>query len=412
MSTMLEVRRAVRVPAAITILLLSGCADSTSQPSLARAAESQLRADVAPLGKATASVRWSAILRDFISAKAGAAKPSAVYAFRAFAYLSVAQYRAVVAAAAAPGGVPHVSPQGAVDAASSAVLSALFPADVAFFESQLRLQEDEVAESERVESAFAAGEAVGRAVAAEIVESARTDHFDAVWTGTVPTGPGYWRSDFDPPRPPQLPLLGQMRPFLMQSGNEFRPGPPPAFGSAEFLAALGEVRQFSDNRTPEQLRIAQFWALTTGSLTSGFWNEEATKRIERYHLNERRAARALALVHMAAMDAQIACYDAKYTYWLIRPYQADPAITTPIGRPNHPSYPSSHACSSGAAANVLASLFPEDAAQLAQMADEAGESRLYAGIHYRFDKDAGLQIGRQVAALALRFRIEDAEEDK
>src|SRR5689334_14197940 len=129
MSTMLEVRRAVRVPAAITILLLSGCADSISQPSLARAAESQLRADVAPLGKATASVRWSAILRDFISAKEGAAKPSAVYAFRAFAYLSVAQYRAVVAAAAAPGGVPHVSPQGAVDAASSAVLSALFPAD-------------------------------------------------------------------------------------------------------------------------------------------------------------------------------------------------------------------------------------------------------------------------------------------
>src|SRR5439155_13179139 len=106
------------------------------------------------------------------------------------------------------------------------------------------------------------------------------------------------------------------------------------------------------------------------------------------------------------------CYDAKYTYWLIRPYRVDPAITTPIGRTNHPSYPSSHACSSAAAASVLASLFPADAAQLTQMADEAGESRLYAGIHYRFDKDAGLHIGRQAAALALRRYIEDPEDDE
>ena len=104
---------------------------------------------------------------------------------------------------------------------------------------------------------------------------------------------------------------------------------------------------------------------------------------------------------MATVDATIACYDAKYTYWFIRPYRADPAITTPIGRPNHPSYPSSHACGSSAAATVLAALFPAEASQLVAMAEEAGESRLYAGIHYRFDKDAGLRIGRQVAALAL-----------
>ena len=195
----------------------------------------------------------------------------------------------------------------------------------------------------------------------------------------------------------------------MNSGDQFRPGPPPAFGSPEFLAALAEVRQFSDNRTADQLRIAQFWAMTTGSLVSGFWNQETTNRIERYHLNERRAARTLALVHMAAMDATIACYDAKYTYWLIRPYKADPNITVPITKPNHPSYPSAHACSSGAVAYVLAGIFPADAAQLRAMADEAGESRLYAGIHYRFDKDEGLRIGRQVAALALSGKDEDDE---
>jgi hypothetical protein len=226
----------------------------------------------------------------------------------------------------------------------------------------------------------------------------------------VPTDPGSWSSDFVPARLPQLPLLGEMRPFLMESGNQFRPPPPPAFLSPAFLAALEEVRRLSDNRTPDQLLIAKRWALTTGSLVSGFWNEEASKLIARYHLNERRAARALALTDMAAMDATIACYDAKYTYWLIRPYRVDPAITTPVGRPNHPSYPSSHACSSGATAYVLGALFPADADRLAAMADEAGESRLYAGIHYRFDKDAALGIARQVATLALARDVDGAEE--
>jgi PAP2 superfamily len=401
MSALSALPRTVAVPAAAAIFVLSGCTDRISDPRPGLAAESARRVDAVALGEATASVRWSTITRDFISAKPAAAKPNPVAAFRAYAYLSLAQYRAVIAAEGVRGVPPHPSPQGAVAAASSAVLSALFPADAAFFASQLQLHESESAESEKAQSAFSAGEVIGQAVAEEVLELARSDRFDAVWTGTVPTGPGYWSSDFDPPRPPQLPLLGQMRPFFMESGDQFRPGPPPAFGSAEFLAALEEVRQFSDNRTADQLRIAQFWAMTTGSLVSGFWNEQTTKRIARYHLNERRAARALALVHMAAIDAGIACYDAKYTYWLIRPYKADPNITVPITKPNHPSYPSSHACSSGVMANVLAALFPADAAELIAMADEAGESRLYAGIHYRFDKDAGLRIGRQVAALAL-----------
>ena len=409
MSALTALPRVAAVPAAAAIFVLSGCTDRISNPRPGLAAESERRADAVPIGEATASVRWSTITRDFISAKEGAAKPNPVAAFRAYAYLSLAQYRAVVAAADAPGGVRHVSPQGAVAAASSVVLSALFPADAAFFASQLQLQETEIAESEKAQSEFSAGEVIGQAVAAKVLELARSDRFDAVWTGTVPTGPGYWSSDFDPPRPPQLPVLGQMRPFFMHSGDQFRPAPPPAFGSAEFLAALAEVRQFSDNRTADQLRIAQFWAMTTGSLVSGFWNEQTTTRIARYHLNERRAARALALVHMAAMDAIVACYDAKYTYWLIRPYKADPNITVPITKPNHPSYPSSHACSSGAAANILAALFPADAAELIAMADEAGESRLYAGIHYRFDKDAGLRIGRQVAALALSDKRDDDE---
>jgi membrane-associated phospholipid phosphatase len=411
MSGMLEMSRASAVVVAAVIVVSSACTGRINDPPPARGTGPTLRLDAPAPGDSTASVRWSAITRDFISSKPAATKPNPVAALRAFAYLALAQYRAVIAADAPHGRQSHASAQGAAAAASAVVLGSLFPADAAFFESQLSAQEAKVTTSHNVPNAFAAGEVIGRGVGAEVADLARTDRFDAVWTGTAPAGHGYWSSDLDPPRPPQLPLLGQMRPFFMESGDQFRPPPPPAFGSPAFVEALEEVRQISDHRTPDQIRIAEYWALTTGSLGAGFWNEEATRRIARYHLDERRAARALALMHMAAMDASIACYDAKYTYWLIRPYRADPAITTPIPRPNHPSYPSSHACYSGASAYVLGALFPSEATELAALADEAGESRLYAGIHYRFDKDAGLHIARQVAALALQHAPRHAERD-
>jgi len=406
------VQRGIAIAVVLSLAMGSGCTDRITNPTPAAAVPMSFRADDSRGPQNTASARWSAITRDFIAAKPDAQKPSQNAAFRVFAYLSLAQYRAAVAAHHSSGVPPHASPRGAVAAASAAVLGALFPADAAFFQSQLRAQEGEVAGSKHAEDAFAAGEALGLVVGARIVELARTDGFDAVWTGTVPTGPGFWSSDFDPPRPPVLPLLGQMRPFFLKSGDQFRPGPPPAFGSPEYIAALAEIRNLSDHRTAEQLASAQFWALTTGSLVAGFWNEEATKLIERHHLDERRAARVLALSHMATMDALIACHDAKYTYWLIRPYRADPAIITPIPRPQHPSYPSNHACVSGTSAYVLGALFPAEAARLAAMADEAGESRLYAGIHYRFDKNAGLGIARRVAALALSRDVDGAPHER
>ena len=406
MSGMPQWPRALALSAAATLAFSTGCADQFTGPSPIQTTPRLSRTDATLVGDATASVRWSAIARAYFAAKPAAEKPNQQAAFRAFAYLSLAQYRAAVAAHNSRGRPPHASPSGAASAASAVVLGALFPQDTGFFESQLRAQESDIAESRGTTGAFAAGEAVGRSIGMHLVELARTDGFDAVWTGAVPTGPGFWSSDFDPPRPPLLPLLGQMRPFFLASGDQFRPGPPPAFGSPAYVGALAEIRQFSDHRTPDQLRIAQFWAMPT---VAAFWNEQATTLIARDRLDERRAAHVLALMHTATMDANIACHDAKYTYWLIRPYRADPAIITPIARPQHPSYPSDHACVSGASAYLLGGLFPADADRLAALADEAGESRLYAGIHYRFDKDAGLHIGRQVAALALQRGTQNAE---
>jgi hypothetical protein len=386
----------------LSLVLALACTDATSGPApavlgarLDRAAPS---AGAVSSHDVLASVAWNEMARHYIAGLT--VKPNQQATLRAFAYLALAQYDAVVAAEDAKERSVHPSPQVAVARASAVILSYVFPDGAARFEAAVRAQEAVAPWSNAAHADVAAGEAVGRAIGAAVVARATADRFDAVWTGSVPTGPGLWTGTA-----PLLPLLGQMQPFFLASGGEFRPPPPPAFGSPLFVAALAEVRRLSDTRTPEQLAIATYWAGTTGSLVAGFWNAQASDLATRYRFDERRAAHALALGNMAAMDANIACHDAKYTYWLIRPWQADPAITTPIGRPNHPSYPSNHACVSGAMAYTLGALFPAERERLAAMADEAGESRLYAGIHYRFDKDAGLQIARQVSDLALALDV-------
>jgi len=113
------------------------------------------------------------------------------------------------------------------------------------------------------------------------------------------------------------------------------------------------------------------------------------------------AARVLAALNIAFLDAAIACWDAKYTYWFIRPSQLDPELKPVFPPPNHPSYPAAHGCLSTAAATVLAALFPRDRDRLLALGKEAAEARIWAGIHYRFDIDAGQEIGRKVAARTL-----------
>jgi membrane-associated phospholipid phosphatase len=254
----------------------------------------------------------------------------------------------------------------------------------------LRGKEIELAAIER-------GVAVGTAIADHLKVRAEADGWDVVWTGTVPNGEAHWGGTT-----PQLPMWGEVRPWLWESGAELRVPPPPAFGSREFLEALAEVRAIAESRTPEQLEIARFWADGAGTYTPpGHWNEIAAQLIRGSVVGELPAARMLALMNVAMADAMIGCWDSKYTYWLLRPYQADPVISTPIGQPPHPSYPSGHACSSSAGAAVLAAFYPNEAEALERMAVEACDSRVYAGIHYRFDAEAGMGIGSRAAARAL-----------
>lgn len=392
----------MRTPSPILSVLamaLTACADPSFGPGTESAGS---RANAADFPHGSAAVYWNGVARDLVVKH----RANAFQAIRGYALLSVAQYNAAIAAERGTPGSIHAVERAAVTGASVAALAYVFPTEAAALET---LADDFLAASDGPAGPprdDATGEALGRAAAALVVARARTDGFSAPWTGTVPTGPGLWFSTTVPPSPPAGPLLGQMKPFLLASGSQFRPPPPPAFGSPEFEAALDEVRQIAATRTAEQDRIAKFWAMPAGTYQPpGYWNEEAARLAVRYRLGERNAAHLLALMNMVGMDAIIATHDAKFAFWLIRPTQADPAISLAVGLPNFPSYPSNHATLSAGMAAILVAAFPAERARLDALADEAALSRLLAGIHYRFDNEAGLRLGRRIAAWALEHDV-------
>ena len=342
-----------------------------------------------------ASPGWQAIEANLVAQ----ANLAAVVSTRAYSLLGVAQYLAVQRAEGSrrDGRSRDGSDAGAVAGASATVLSYLFP---------LRAQalQDTVKAQRGAGPGFARGEVIGRAVGAEIVARAAADGFATPFSGTIPVGPGLWISNTTPATIAGGPLPGA-RPWFLKSARQFRPGRPPAFGSADFLAALAEIRHIADTRTTEQIEIATVWAQGVGTpTTAGFWLQVATDGINSHRLSERQATHLYALLSASMFDAQIGCWDAKETYWFIRPWQADPGITVvaAVGKPNHPSYPSGHSCISSSAAAVLSSFFPDERHELSAMVTEAGLSRMYGGIHYRFDIEAGQRLGRSVARFTLR----------
>ena len=175
---------------------------------------------------------------------------------------------------------------------------------------------------------------------------------------------------------------------------------PPAYGSPKWQAALDEVKRIGRERTAEQTRVAQLW---NSADPWARWNDIASGTLLRHHASDVDAARVLAVLNAAASDAVVACFDAKYHYWTIRPSQADTTIVLAdsVSLPNFPSYPSGHACSAGAFDAVLGHYFPQERAEFTKIAEEQAMSRLWGGIHYRFDDDEGLALGRVVARHAV-----------
>ena len=383
-------RRALLVVAAVvSILACQPDADPTGVTAPLVASRS------AAATEELASPAWQGTAATFVAQ----GNLAAVVSTRAYSLLGVAQYLAVQRAEGSrrDGRSRDASDAGAVAGASATVLSYLFPLKTQALEDMVKAQRG-------AGPGFARGEVIGRAAGAEIVARAQADGFSTPFTGTIPVGAGLWISNTTPATIAGGPLPG-VRPWFLKSARQFRPGPPPAFGSADFLAALAEIRHISDTRTDEQVQIATVWAQGAGTATTaGFWLQVATDGINSHRLSERQATHLYALLGASMFDAQIGCWDAKETYWFIRPWQADPGITVvaAVGKPNHPSYPSGHSCISSSAAAVLSGFFPDQRRQLDAMVTEAGLSRMYGGIHYPFDIEAGQRLGRSVARLTMR----------
>src|SRR5206468_5206405 len=126
--------------------------------------------------------------------------------------------------------------------------------------------------------------------------------------------------------------------------------------------------------------------------------------------NPPRAARVYALIGAVQFDAFIASQDGKFTYWYIRPHQLDPAIVPLFPVPNFPSYPSNHSTFSTAKMEMLAYLFPARADFIRGVGKEAGDSRIWAGIHFPMDNVAGLQLGKSVAQVFIEWAQSDGSQ--
>jgi membrane-associated phospholipid phosphatase len=400
-----------RLPVLLLLLPAIGCSSDPAAPvdqTTAPVPQSPGPALKAKFSTELLSPQWQEQVRGLVRSNA----ISPVAAGRMYAAVSVAQYRAIVAVDehldtegtlaengfGAGGRSRYEAHRGAVAGASVEVLSFLFPSAAAALEEQV--ERDATSSKGKVHPSFARGLAIGRATGNGLVEHLQNDGFSEPFTGTIPVGPGFWIPA--PGVPPGGATLGGVTPYLVNSTSQFRSAPPPAFGSPAFDADLDEVLTIAQNRTPQQVAIALFWASAgAGSTPFGYWSQVAADYIAEAGLNERAATHVFALMHAAQLDAQLTCFETKYHYFVIRPSQAEPLISLVIPLPNYPAYPSGHACLMSSAARVIEHFFPAHATELTSLVTEAGLSRIYAGIHYRFDIDAAWVLGRAVAEWAI-----------
>jgi hypothetical protein len=359
------------------------------------------------------------------------------YTSRMLAYWSAAQFDALIAAwhykylhnRPAPYNVdasivthlpkndlPGYPSDGAVIAAvSQSILTAMFPLEKEFLAMKAAEHKSSLIwAGVNVESDVVWGDSLGRGVAAKFNARAATDGMkDAQTTKTISDSlrdaaqakwGWHWENLEEPQRPVGLaPLFGRVRPWCIPNVEAVRPAPPPAPGSTEFEADVKELQDIADNLTEKQRKIANFWSDGLGTYTPpGHWNRFASGFVVQYKLNPLRTARTFAYMNMAIEDAGISCWDTKYYYHYPRPSQAVPGFKTILGIPNFPSYTSGHSTFSAAAASVLSYIFPNEKAKCETWAAEAAESRIYGGIHFRFDAEVGNVQGKAVGEYAVQ----------
>jgi hypothetical protein len=393
--------RSSRAPAGTPTFVLDAIGDARALPPMAeerrasagdRAFLSRLMADygsatLTPLERAPAPVFWNELTTE-LGLKSGLPPPSQA---RAYALTQIAMYDALSVAADERRGR---LPEDAVAAgAASRILLHLFPLDSVRIRDAAASQIDAGALDD-ARRAFLLGRGVGELV----VRHARGDGYRSDPTVSRGTGPSAWFGIA-----PVLPNAGNWRTWITASGGEVEPAAPYPLGSADDLRDLEDVYRASLERTPAQIAAARKWADWPPPT---IWNDELNRRLSSRRWSAVAGARASAYLNAAMFDAFVACWRSKYRFWTQRPYMRlrgrTPAFTTVVTTPNFPSYTSGHSTVSGAAAVVLAELFPDESETFAAQAREAALSRFWAGIHFAHDNDEGLAVGTRIGEKAVQ----------
>jgi len=314
----------------------------------------------------------------------------------------------------------YPSEDAAIAAVSEVILSAMFPLEKDFIKQKAdELKNTRLWAGTNVAMDIAAGDSIGRAVAALYIDRSKTDGMknanvsvavaDSIENAALAMWGWHWENlDIPQRRVGILPRFGNVQLWFVPNVEAVRPGPPPAPGSEQYNNDVEELKKFDDKLTNEQRDIALYWNDGSSTYTPpGHWNRIAYSYIENGKLNPLRTARVFAYLNMAEMDAGISCWDTKYYYHYPRPSGAEPSIKTLIGIPSFPSYTSGHSTFSGAAEEVLSYFFPEGKAAFEHQAQDAADSRMYARIHFRFDCEAGLVQGKAVGAYAVAAAEQD-----
>jgi len=397
------------------------------------AAERPQRVGDTPAQSVNPVVQWNRTLLMIV--RTPKAQPAAVHTTRSFAIMHAAIYDAVNAIDRSHRPylvrLTDVSRGASQDAAAAAaahdVLVALYPSFRAVLDAELQ---DSLAHISGG-SDQAEGVRIGQTVAARLLALRRDDGSSA---SPIPYAFGNDPGDYQStppnfPKQPQFTHWSHVRPLALPQAKMFRPGPPPALTSERYSDAFNEVKSLGiaggTASSADQALTGRFW---NGAIQN-YWNEIAQTATDAHHLTTAERARLFALLNFAIADSVIAFYDAKYTYTLWRTVTAIRAadtddnpdtISDPVWLPEvgnttpDPSYPGAHAVISAAAFDVLISVLKRDRLDLtvtsevlpgvtrsfeslSAAADEAALSRIFAGVHFRFDLTRGSRLGRRVA---------------
>jgi hypothetical protein len=353
--------------------------------------------------------------------------------FLIFGYVSAAVYDSVMAVeggyepfAVDADARDGASPQAAVAAAAHRMLVEYLPGQQAtILDPALAASLATIPDGQ----AKTDGVAIGTEVAGLFIGQRAGDGFRAPVTYTPPNPPipGVWLpTAASPPIGVYVPL---MRPFSLDSADQFRPGGPPPLRSRRWARDYIEVQQIGSATAPSTVRsddqtlAARFWAEAPVQQARGSFRRFVADR----QLDIVGAARFMAMVSVTQADAFIACFDAKYHYALWRPITAiragdtdgNPATIGDPGwspllpaTPNHPEYPSAHSCLTPSAARVMARFLGTQRIEVTvpsltglgdryfervrDLESEVGNARIWGGIHYRTAVEDGIRLGRHV----------------